>query len=193
MKCQVFLRKYFNYLFNIFCRLLLKKYTQLLPAYLQVRQPAQTVLPHCFQKAAEDLRECTELLCKACRLFFFSRKERSDPSTAKQEETLVFGNYSVIFILRVICYIRQFGKKSFTCGHNNTQFLFNILSNAYSQHCTTSWLNEISFLSASVCSFSISSSGIRIVLFDFCWFLISNILITSALIILVQKSLEIYK
>ena len=90
-------------------------------------------------------------------------------------------------------YIRQFGKKSFTCGHNNPQFLFNILSNAYSQHCTTSWLNEISFLSASVCSFSISSSGIRIVLFDFCWFLISNILITSALIILVQKSLEIYK
>ena len=49
---------------------------------------------------------------------------------------------------------------------------------AYSQHCITNWLNEISFLAANLSSFSISESGIRTVLFEEEGFFISNNIIT---------------
>ena len=46
-----------------------------------------------------------------------------------------------------------------------------IFSRAYSQHWITSRLNDMSFLSASLCSLSIKSSGILMVLFESAVFL----------------------
>ena len=53
---------------------------------------------------------------------------------------------------------------------------------AYSQHWITSWLKEISCCTASFSSFSISVSGIRIVLLEEVGFLISNNAVTPCVL-----------